>query len=1230
MVKLNKRNVLHWEKGVEKLMSKELVHTYIKDIANHLWEPGIYGHASVMVGAGFSKNAVSIFGDEQLPDWSELSYSIYEALYPKPESEGMDKWSENRIKKTSGKNVIKLAEEYKVIFGQSKLDKLIELSLSDDNYRPGELHKMLLELPWNDVFTTNYDTLLERTIQLIKIEGRRNYKIVLDQKGLPGSTRPRIIKLHGSIPSSKPYIMSEEDYRTYPRTYAPFVNTVQQAMLETQLCLIGFSGDDPNFTNWLGWLRDNMQENCPKIYLCGIFDNLSKSEKTLLENNNIIVVDLSVLLDSNCENRHEEVIKKFFIEINSYKEKREELKELPYIRDISKVENETKEQYFDLMPILKQQREKFKKYIALPVKVIDVFKKNLKKQFYCILRLDGKEPEFIILLYEFIWRMNKCFIPLNDYQAKKLEDLLSVNPISSKQNISQRPFIEAWLGINFALCNMYRQDGKDKEFKTVMNRLTENLTLMNHEFKSNYYIENSLYYLQNFDYIKTLEYLNRISSESDPEVAIKKAFLLSQLGIKDDAYNLLKKVSAQIAQMTYTNEQLASLIGYMNLCFRSINVYDESGSTTFSDINVIDSEYNVRNILNQIKDDMMSRIQEAQEKALGITKGFNPNSFTHHYGTTPEELEDAVNMSFSYLMFVDTLCLPLYSDHKIAIINSVNILSKHIEDKTWLWSYIIRTKDEKVYDKFFTRPYITYIGNDCSKKLFGRLINILDIYNIGDRFDIHKIIISQKCITDLLSRFALVVNYEEISEFVKRLIVINDKIDGFYDNHINSVIYRLSYFFNKQVLTSLIEDILSAPYNKFHLSIYFKNINAQDISEEVVNKYIDKIIERIKDDNIYIRDEAISRIFLLAKCNALYKKRNDIENAIWLKKDSLGLPVSKVFLPSAWEELPHPKEVDFKILIKNYLLNFQVPASINGGVISFGVDTETTIDSYIQVFYNSSSMIKQTTFKVMWNSEELYDILQKILSYINNEKKMLDDDFDIFGESEFAKMRLVRIGELAAIIASECIINNLLTENIKIILERIVYEFEQYKIFDLPLKIILESTKECEFREKVIDELNFSVFSKESKTVRLAFLSLNIIILLKENSILNCEWIYEILREVLITIPYIATEQSSSIFIHLNGMLSRDIFKNSGYINIMTNSLYKAFDNIDRKTQNIDGEVINDMHLLDSLYNLSRLTKKYIEVLSCNNIQIPIKLKELADKLMINKSPEVRNLWLNE
>jgi len=165
---------------------------------------------------------------------------------------------------------LRLAEEVQAAIGRPALENLLCSNIPDLNIEPSGLHVELLELPWVDVFTTNYDTLLERASA--KVVNRR-YEPVVNKEDIPYAIKPRIVKLHGSFPSERPFIITEEDYRRYPHDYAPFVNTVQQALLENTFCLIGFSGDDPNFLQWIGWIRDNLgNDKTQKIYLVGAFD----------------------------------------------------------------------------------------------------------------------------------------------------------------------------------------------------------------------------------------------------------------------------------------------------------------------------------------------------------------------------------------------------------------------------------------------------------------------------------------------------------------------------------------------------------------------------------------------------------------------------------------------------------------------------------------------------------------------------------------------------------------------------------------------------------------------------------------------------------------------------------------------------------------------------------------------------------------------------------------------
>ncbi|HJQ24683.1 MAG TPA: SIR2 family protein [Blastocatellia bacterium] len=261
---------------------------YIEQLINRLWTGREVGQAAVMVGAGFSRNANRItVSTPVFPLWEELASIMFDALYPN----GIEDRDEKRSKVLSGAGALRLASEYQEVFGRMELDDLLLQAIPDSSYSPGLLHEMLLSLPWSDIFTTNYDTLLERTLPLIY---ERKYDVIVNASDLPGSTRPRIVKLHGSFPSNRPFIITEDDFRTYPRLFAPFVNTVQQSLMENVLCLIGFSGDDPNFLYWTGWVRDNLGVNSPLIYLCGLLD-LTHSQRQVLKKRNVIPIDLSPL-----------------------------------------------------------------------------------------------------------------------------------------------------------------------------------------------------------------------------------------------------------------------------------------------------------------------------------------------------------------------------------------------------------------------------------------------------------------------------------------------------------------------------------------------------------------------------------------------------------------------------------------------------------------------------------------------------------------------------------------------------------------------------------------------------------------------------------------------------------------------------------------------------------------------------------------------------------------------
>ena len=255
--------------------------SHINRVRDALWQRS-GGGSSVMIGSGFSRNALKARPDaNDPPTWRDVAKAVYDKLYPQGGDSDLE---------TATSDFLRLAQEYEAAFGRGDLHRFLRELIRDDDFLPGDIHTRLLSLPWRDAFTTNWDTLLERS--RTSVAGRA-YSVVQNMDEIPLANRPRIVKLHGSFPSPFRLVFTEEDYRTYPTKFAPFVNTVQQAMMETVFCLIGFSGDDPNFLQWSGWVRDNLGDAAPKIYLAGWL-NLSSHRRRMLEDRKVVPIDLAL------------------------------------------------------------------------------------------------------------------------------------------------------------------------------------------------------------------------------------------------------------------------------------------------------------------------------------------------------------------------------------------------------------------------------------------------------------------------------------------------------------------------------------------------------------------------------------------------------------------------------------------------------------------------------------------------------------------------------------------------------------------------------------------------------------------------------------------------------------------------------------------------------------------------------------------------------------------------
>ena len=257
----------------------------IDHVRDELWSNA--RRASVMIGAGFSKHASpSRPGVDELPLWDDLTNEMCAKLHVGGQR-GMN--CEDCRVKPSTNDALSLAQDFENKHGKGALHHFLEQQVRDRDFNPGDLHVRLLKLPWRDVFTTNWDTLLERTRTLAP---ERQYEIVHNKDQLPIAKQPRIFKLHGSLGGHYPLIATHGDYDDYQVSHAPFVNTVQQSMMETVLLMVGFSGNDPNFARWSDWVDENLGSAAPKIYLAGFLD-LSEWQLEFYRCRNIVPIDLA-------------------------------------------------------------------------------------------------------------------------------------------------------------------------------------------------------------------------------------------------------------------------------------------------------------------------------------------------------------------------------------------------------------------------------------------------------------------------------------------------------------------------------------------------------------------------------------------------------------------------------------------------------------------------------------------------------------------------------------------------------------------------------------------------------------------------------------------------------------------------------------------------------------------------------------------------------------------------
>ncbi len=517
----------------------------LDDLAARLWA----NKAAVMVGAGFSLNASSEF-----PIWQKLGDRFYERIHgcsPGDDARYLD--------------ILKLAGQVQAMFGRPALDDLLRQAIPD-RHPPSLLHSRLLGLPWKDVFTTNYDTLLERALPAVPL---KHYTVVTTEKEIPDAEGARIVKLHGSFPEG-PFIITEEDYRRYPLDHDPFVNTVRQALLENKLCLVGFSADDPNFLQWLGWMRDHIgRKDALGIYLVAL-GRLGEADNQLLCDRGIVPIDLSWIAPGH-EKREEEALNWLLKELEERKPRVSEWprvspEEQPWLRQSDP------HRYGEVVEEWRRQRLDYPGWVVAPAEGRLQLWLHTENWLSHLSGLSGAERQALEpgldldLAFELAWRLDRCLMPLRVPTVGDLSSFLE--EVEHKYGNASAEFLEevgrettcvvaAVFEVRLWLMRHYREQGLHDEWEAVRRRLEASLNLnaITLEYRARFRLETALQALFRFDPEEARQLLADEWPDNDatPFLDTNRTVLLAELQGDKDARPALESSLATIRRQQRQN-----------------------------------------------------------------------------------------------------------------------------------------------------------------------------------------------------------------------------------------------------------------------------------------------------------------------------------------------------------------------------------------------------------------------------------------------------------------------------------------------------------------------------------------------------------------------------------------------------------------------------------------------------------------------------------------------------
>lgn len=187
-----------------------------------LWEEISTGNSALFVGAGVSAGC--------FPRWRRL----------------IDRLRVEFDISAQGGDALDVPQWVVEAHGRAALERRMVEIFHDPSKEPTELQQLLARYPFDIVFTTNFDQLME---QALRAQARQVSLVVEDSQvgRIRTDDRVTLVKMHGCVSAPDTIVVARDDYETYAQR-RPAIVTYLQSLLATRTFLfVGFGLTDPNF-----------------------------------------------------------------------------------------------------------------------------------------------------------------------------------------------------------------------------------------------------------------------------------------------------------------------------------------------------------------------------------------------------------------------------------------------------------------------------------------------------------------------------------------------------------------------------------------------------------------------------------------------------------------------------------------------------------------------------------------------------------------------------------------------------------------------------------------------------------------------------------------------------------------------------------------------------------------------------------------------------------------------